>query len=124
MNTQFADLFIATNKQLLPRDAVSLTLLRNQLTNLSPEQEMLVNSTSLKDPNVALILSLMFGYLGVDRFYNGQILLGLLKLLTAGFCLIWMFIDFFLIMDAVRKRNFGKLVDIPTFNKSFPKSDF
>lgn len=123
MNTQFADLFIATNKQLLPRDAASLTLLRNQLTNLSPEQEMLVNSTGLKDPTVALILSLMFGYLGVDRFYNGQILLGLLKLLTAGFCLIWMFIDFFLIMDAVRKRNFDKLVDIPTFNK-IPKSDF
>lgn len=124
MNTQFADLFIATNKQLLPRDTASLTLLRNQLTNLSPEQEMLVNSTGLKDPTVALIFSLMFGYLGVDRFYNGQILLGLLKLLTAGFCLIWMFIDFFLIMDAVRKRNFDKLIDIPTFNKSFPKSDF
>jgi TM2 domain-containing membrane protein YozV len=34
-----------------------------------------------------------FGYLGVDRFMRGQIGIGILKLITAGFGGIWLLID-------------------------------
>lgn len=46
---------------------------------------------------IALILSILFGTLGVDRFMMGQVGLGILKLITAGGCGIWWLIDVILI---------------------------
>lgn len=56
-----------------------------------------------KDYTTALILSLFVGWLGVDRFYLGQVGLGIVKLVTGGGCGIWWLIDVILI--AVRKLN-------------------
>lgn len=46
---------------------------------------------------VAILLSALVGTLGVDRFYMGYILLGVLKLITLGGCGIWWLIDLVLI---------------------------
>lgn len=62
-----------------------------------------------KDRTVALVLSLIFGTLGVDRFYIGQTGLGFLKMFTAGGCGIWAIADWFLIMGAVDRRNMDAL---------------
>jgi hypothetical protein len=56
---------------------------------------------SNKEWVVALILSGLLGQLGVDRFYLGQIGLGILKLVTCGGLGVWWIIDFILI--ALRK---------------------
>ena len=53
---------------------------------------------------VALLLSIFLGGLGVDRFYLGYTGLGVLKLLTLGFCSVWWLIDLILIAT-------GKLPD-------------
>jgi TM2 domain-containing membrane protein YozV len=50
-----------------------------------------------KEFTVALILSVLLGQFGVDRFYMGYVGLGILKLLTAGGCGIWWLIDVILI---------------------------
>jgi TM2 domain-containing membrane protein YozV len=46
---------------------------------------------------VTIIMSVLFGTLGVDRFIMGQVGLGILKLLTGGGCGIWWIIDIILI---------------------------
>jgi TM2 domain-containing membrane protein YozV len=39
------------------------------------------------------ILSWILGYVGADRFYRGEVVIGLLKLITLGGFGIWYFVD-------------------------------
>ena len=48
------------------------------------------------------------GYFGVDRFYTGNIGLGIVKLLTFGGCGLWAFIDVILILAGSRKDSQGR----------------
>jgi len=49
--------------------------------------------SSLKKAHIIMILSWCLGYVGADRFYQGQVGLGILKLITLGACGIWWLID-------------------------------
>ncbi len=46
--------------------------------------------------NSLLGLGLFYGFLGVDRMYNGQVELGILKLVTGGGFGIWWLVDIFI----------------------------
>lgn len=46
---------------------------------------------------LTIIMSVVFGELGVDRFIMGHIGLGILKLFTFGGCGVWWLIDVVLI---------------------------
>ncbi|MGV0921851.1 NINE protein [Empedobacter falsenii] len=58
---------------------------------------------SSKSKTIAVLLSFFFGVLGVDRFYLGNIGLGIGKLLTFGGLGIWAFIDFIYILTGSAK---------------------
>ena len=56
-----------------------------------------------KEYIIALLFSIFLGYLGIDRFYMGQVGMGIGKLLTGGGCGVWWLIDVILI--ATRSSN-------------------
>jgi len=62
----------------------------------------------LKEVNwvLALLMSIVFGQLGVDRFIMGHVGLGILKLITFGGFGIWWIIDVILIAT---KYNFSNV---------------
>ena len=60
-----------------------------------------------KDWLTALLLSILLGSLGVDRFYTGHIGLGVLKLLTCGGAGIWWLVDVILIATGSFKDKNG-----------------
>lgn len=59
---------------------------------------------------IALILSIFFGGLGIDRFYLGKIGTGILKLITFGGFGLWYVIDILLIaFGSMRDKEGNKL---------------
>jgi len=69
----------------------------------------MIHSIELKDPTVSLIVSILVGTWGIDRFIIGDTGLGVAKLLTCGGLGIWTIVDWFLIMDLTRQKNMQKL---------------
>jgi TM2 domain-containing membrane protein YozV len=64
----------------------------------------------LKDPTTVLIVSILIGGLGVDRFMIGDTGLGIAKLLTCGGGGIWTIIDWFSIQKITRRKNLQTLM--------------
>ncbi len=73
-------------------------------------REALAVLMKMKNPTTALILSIVLGFYGIDRFYIGEIGMGVLKLITCGGCCIWWLVDIFNIQSNIRTQNFEYLI--------------
>ena len=69
--------------------------------------------TSDADWTTLLLLSLFLGFLGVDHFYTGKTMTGILKLITGGGCGIWALIDLIMVITGGVKDSNG----LPVTNK-------
>jgi TM2 domain-containing membrane protein YozV len=88
-----------------------IILLREQLESLDERKFNIVTmaSSEFKDPAIMLIVSIVIGYLGVDRFILGDIGIGAAKLLTVGGCGTLYIIDWFLITNKTKEFNYQKI---------------
>ena len=77
----------------------------SHLTTLSGQH----STIQFKSPTTALILSILLGGYGVDRFYIDDTGMGVGKLLTCGGLGIWAIIDWFMISNATKEKNYIRL---------------
>jgi hypothetical protein len=107
MDAAKVDLFLLTHAKSFETHQVSF--IRENLLALDDSQWIILQSLNIKDPMLSLIVSIVGGHFGIDRFLIGDIGLGIGKLITCGGLGVWTVSDWFLIMDDTRSKNFGKL---------------
>ena len=103
----------------IPAGSIPSVRTRLENTDIS-ESEILALHSQMKDPLLSILLSIFIGTLGVDRFYIGDVGLGIGKLLTGGGCGIWWLIDIFLITDATKQKNLEQFVILSSLRKIKP----
>ena len=110
MDKSKVDMYIMTNAKYFETSAIPM--IRTRLENMSDENFLLLQTVDLKEPSILLVVSILLGTLGIDRFLIGDIGMGVLKLLTAGLCGILTIIDWFLIMKRTKEKNLEKIMGI------------
>jgi hypothetical protein len=80
--------------------------IRQQLEQLNDDRFAFLQSLNFKNPTTLLIVSILAGPFGIDRFMLGQTGLGVLKLLTCGGFGVWTIVDWFLIMGLTKAENY------------------
>ena len=108
MEQQKVDMFIMMNNKYFPESQIPF--IRERLLAADESNIAMLHAIQYKDPTTALILSLLIGPYGIDRFYIGDTGIGVAKLLTCGGLGIWAIIDWFLIMDSTRQKNLERLM--------------
>ena len=108
MDAQKVDMFMMTNSKFF--ESHHMAQIRESLLKMDDSKWAMVQTLQFKDPTTILIVSILAGSLGIDRFMIGDTGLGVGKLLTCGGLGIWAIIDLFLIMGATREKNMEKLV--------------
>lgn len=104
MDSNKVEMYIATSGQKFP--AERLMEIKQKLEQMDDNKFMVIQSMQLKDPMTLLIISLLAGSLGVDRFMLGETGLGVAKLLTGGGCGIWTIVDWFSVQNRTKQANY------------------
>lgn len=107
MDSQKVDMYLMTNAKYF--QSHHLNYIRERLMMADESKLSMMHSVELKDPTMILIVSILAGSLGIDRFLIGDTGLGVGKLVTCGGLGIWWLVDLFLIMDATKQKNMEKL---------------
>lgn len=109
MESHKVDVFLISNNKFF--ESYQLMEIRNILLNTPENKFPNIHMQQYNDPTIILIVSILVGTFGVDRFLIGDIGLGFLKLLTFGGLGIWTIIDWFIIMKTTKIKNFKKLMN-------------
>lgn len=108
MDAQKVDMFIIANAKFFESNQINV--IRERLLVIDDSKWVMISAVPLKDPTTILIISILAGSLGVDRFMIGDTGLGIGKLLTCGGFGIWSIVDWFMIQGATREKNMQQLL--------------
>ncbi|MGX3010872.1 TM2 domain-containing protein [Helicobacter sp. 23-1044] len=91
-------------------------IIQQQLEGIDEQSLYALTTLSLKDPIIGLVLGIFFGLFGVDRFYKGDVGLGVVKLLLCWLTLgIWWAIDLYLVWHGIKNDNVQKIAQSLAF---------
>lgn len=107
MDAQKVDMFIMSNGKYF--EAFQLNQIRERLLQLDDSKWSVIQTLQFKDPTTSIIVSILAGTLGIDRFLIGDTGLGIGKLLTCGGFGIWAIVDWFMIIGATKAKNLAKV---------------
>ncbi|MDD6701950.1 MAG: TM2 domain-containing protein [Bacteroidales bacterium] len=103
MNRENVTKFIAAHGKNFASD--KLPAIKRTLESADDARLEELMALNFKNPTTTLIFAIFLGTLGVDRFYLGNIGMGVFKLLTCGFFTIGYFIDLFTAMKRTSDAN-------------------
>ena len=104
MEISRVDMFVINNAKYFHHN--QLMYVRERLIATDESKWVYIQTLQFKDPTTSLIISVLVGALGIDRFLIGDTGLGIAKLLTCGGLGIWVIVDWFLIMGKTKEKNF------------------
>jgi len=107
MDSQKVDLYLMANAKFF--QSSQIPFIRERLLAMDESKWAYIQAVDLKDPTTLIIVSVLAGGFGIDRFLIGDTGLGVAKLLTCGGLGIWTIVDWFLIMDLTKQKNIEKL---------------
>jgi TM2 domain-containing membrane protein YozV len=107
MDANKVDMFILSNAKFF--ESHQLHIIRDRLITIDDSKWVMISTVQFKDPSTSLIISIIGGHFGIDRFVIGDTGLGIAKLLTCGGLGIWTIIDWFMIQGTTREKNMQKL---------------
>ena len=107
MEAQKVDMYVMSNAKFF--ESHQINVIRERLLAIDDSKWAMVSSIELKDPQTSLIISILAGSLGIDRFMIGDTGLGIGKLLTCGGFGLWTIIDWFMIKGATKEKNMQKI---------------
>ena len=110
MDQQKVDMFLMSYGKYF--EGFQLMAIRERMLKLDDSKSTQLLAANLKDPTTMLIVSLIGGHFGVDRFLLGEVGLGVAKLLTCGGLGIWTIVDWFLVMGHTRDINMQRLQQV------------
>lgn len=100
--------YLSSQQNYLPSD--SIEDLRELILNVGESEFLKLESIKFKNPYILLVISIFFGFLGIDSFMLGKTGRGILKLLTIGlFCILWA-IDVFKSIGDTKKYNLESIM--------------
>ena len=98
---------IANQKKFTPQH---LAVIRNKMEMMSDAQITALSAAPLKDPTIMLVIEVLVGELGIHRFMLGDTAMGVVELLTGGFCGILWLVDMFTVVNKTKEYNYYQLL--------------
>lgn len=102
------EIYLAQNQKYFPTDKIAY--LKEKLNTADSDAAFAAMSVKLKNPTLTTVMAVFFGGWGVDRFINGDIGMGVLKILTAGCCGVLTIIDWFTSGKRTKEINLNNVI--------------
>lgn len=109
MNERYVHLYLMDNQKYFEKEAIPY--LTQALYELPDEAINTLNHLKFNSPYTGLGLSVFLGGIGVDRFYVGDIGMGVFKLLTAGGFGFVTIYDWFTCLRRTKRKNYDQFME-------------
>lgn len=84
-------------------------IIQKRCSEMPDDRLMMLQQLKFKNPTAVLIVGILFGEIGLDRFMMGSFVLGLVKFFTFGLGGILWLLDLFILPGKAREANMKQI---------------